>query len=605
MNGELIGLGIIAMSSMVWMLLLLLRDKGLDQKESNLDDKLKNWADKYVELKSEYLQVDAERAEWQRQYEIAREDVMHIQKQFHQKVQELEENLKREVDEGDFLDKEIEKVRDRLKLSREDYQRLRAELNEVLLERDALKQKIELRQKEDHETAKLLYEHAPSFYENKRKQEKERRELEKKVKQLQEENTALKFDLEIVVTSQRDLNGEVARLQSQLVEANDANRSIVDNQVQVAENYEQRIAECQREIEAKEALYQAERETNRRLEGFIETYERELLQLREEKEKLLKSCDQYGEMVSSLNAANDHISKERDDLSSQVMRLNEEISYCKLSAAAARSELRFQDFEAEQRANGLEEEVGRLQGELSACNNQNRELSVENDRLKESVTLWQQRCAERDEQARQREERLAFDADPGKENTSLLLINGLQAELSSHREANNSLKNQLEDLEEKYDHAVKEQGRWRAECADLSRRFHNLLNEKQELALKCDKLNQENTRLIVDYGQAEPVEREVPFWVDIDTKEFRDSLDLTVRRCEELKRAIVEANGGIRRDGGSESGVVISSVSPGIDWQSIGQLPVRSLDLEEIDSTVDADGGSVGTSLGDMAGSGE
>lgn len=773
MNGELIGLGIIAVSSMVWMLLLLLRDKGLDRKESNLDDKLKNWADKYVDLKSEYLQVDAERAEWQRQYEEVQgkldrlpegcEDVadrfieeglliVSLRKQ----LEEARKTLASSINERDKLADRLNELLDQISTNREryhklsadlthwtstatrtqgyldlcrsDYEKLRAELNEVLLERDALKQKIELAEAKGK---------PPSF------------------KEWRSENFPTKKE-------HQELKEEVARLQNQLAEANDANRSIVDNQVQVAENYEQRIAECQREIEAKEALYQAERETNRRLEGFIETYEREVLQLKTEKEHLAKAIENLkrvavrreewiaelertNEILNAVDTRDETVKHLRDQLETVTASLN--------GIANVRDELRVQAFEAGQRANGLEEEVGRLQGELSACNNQNRELSVETERLKESVTLWQHRCAERDEQARQREERLAFDADPGKENTSLLLINGLQAELSSHREANNSLKNQLEDLEEKYDVVVAERDQLVKERGELAAALNSISEHRHKIAVKCNGLlaekeqllvaneslknvnqgyaNQlehfegtvramhaEKQQLLVENGglihakqqlekerektvnqlmqldsevrvlregglllqncqqknadlqaqvewlgkdrdqlkqhnkdlqtlmdraaerrdllesetgfqskrirdlqddlhrlqmEAKPDFSEVcqPFRVDIDTKKVRESLDLTVRQCEKLKRAIVKANGGkthekrpmpkpntINAMGPNDPPVtvqeVVDGISAGIDWGSIKPLPVRSLDLEEIDSTVDADGGSVG-----------
>lgn len=641
MDVELIGLGIAFVSSMVFLLMLVLRDKVLDRKESGLDDKLKSWADKYAELKGEYLQVDAERVEWQRMYEEKANEML-------ERCQSKDEDYNDVVNDRRRQQAELIQAQEQININREhhqkliaeithwsstamrtqgyldmckhDYEKLRTEMNEVLRERDELKQKIEERQKQDHETAKLVYEHAPSFREQRKKQAKERRELEEKV----------------------------VALEKQLAEANDAcDGAVVDAQV-----YEKRVAECQSEIEAKEQLLKISEENVALLQQAsherVRDVEQEIQQLNADKESMAKEIEilnrvavRREEWIAELERANDILNPDTRD--ERIEKLEQQVKYLSQSLKESeeareilieigkenteertrtvkqlREKLRSLEFDLNNirtSRRDLHDEVIRLQGELSACNNQNRELSIEVSRQKDSATIWRQRCAERDEQAaRQVEEMIRSDVP----KDTMPEIHRLEVELSRKDAENNSLRNQLEDLGEKYDAMVAAKDRLRAWCDKKDRDVSCLRAEIDDLRQQNSKLKQENTRLIVDYGKADPVACETPFRLDIDTQAFKDSLDLTVKRCEELKRAIVEANGGKRAAEEhprewrpEETEDVVDGVSPGLNWEQIGggasgssivrvtgvngkPLLPRSLDLEEIDSTVDGDGGSKG-----------
>jgi len=702
---ELVVLGVAIVTVVVVYGLLELRDRRtVGKAEKDLDRKLKDWADKYAELKGDYLQAESER-----QQSLKERDALALR---------LDESLEHRQGMSQLAEQRklsLIQTQGYLDICKQDCEKLRAELNEVLRERDGLKQQVEERQKQDHEAAKLLYEHGPAFYENKRKQEQEHQELQEKVvtleKQLQERTNAI---------------AEQALL---LKEAHDANQRILDNQVVAAEKYEKRIGECQREIEAKEA---------------------EILQLRTDKEHLAKACEEFTDVVQSLsekllasegrveelventeileevvkklqrelevatNAITDTDRKRNElleeikicrkyrnelieklrasvtrcedlerllkaseenvamlqqardervrDADQEIIRLQAELSDCSQAwrqCGKDRDELILERNAALAAAREGNDEIERLQKELAACNENNRELSVAVSRQKDAATTWRQRCAEQDQQARLMQEEMIRNDVPKEISKEVLAeVKRLEAELSSVMAGNNSLKNQLEDLEAKYDYMSERRDALHREWTNQRARIQDLVGERErmsqeiaDLQVSNDKLKKENARLIVDYGKAsdgDGMACDGPFKLNIDTKEFKDSLDLTVRRCEELKRAIVEANGGkpmgkrpmplpntINAMGPNDRPVTVQhprewqpevdeetgevsavdSVSPGIDWRSFciggqgGKGPVNpmpapnSVDAMGACSSVDGGSGSAGKTLAYMRGS--
>ena len=245
------------------------------------------------------------------------------------------------------------------------------------------------------------------------------------------------------VNKYAELKGDYLEADAERVEwkrmYEEAREKVIQDNNQWIKDFDVKIAETDRlkqEIECKQA----------KIETYATDYMHlkvEYCQIKQELEALEALLKTSEENVALLQQARDERIRDADQ---EIIRLQAELSACDQAwrkCGKDRDELTLDKESLASAREAMGVEIERLQGELSACNQQNRELSVENDRLKQSADLWQQRCAERDEQARQREERFGNDEPKSSEAE----VKRLKTELLCKCAENISLKNQLEDLE--------------------------------------------------------------------------------------------------------------------------------------------------------------